>query len=134
MFSPRTKVLVVDDFSSVREMTVRALKELGFIHFIEAADGKIAWRALLSSIPPVGLIICDWNMPNSTGIDFLKKVRASERFKDLPFIISTTNNEKDQVLEAINLGVSNFIVKPCTVETLRQKLETIANKKAQTKN
>ena len=130
MFNIRTRILVVDDFKSMREMMIDALKMLGYTQILQAEDGDVAWRALSNIKPPVDLVIADWNMPKSTGYELLQKIRSDPRFKDLPFIMSTTENEKDKVLDAIKAGVTNYIVKPFTAETIRVKLEATAKKLA----
>ena len=114
----------------MREMMIDALKMLGYTQILQAEDGDVAWRALSNIKPPVDLVIADWNMPKSTGYELLQKIRSDPRFKDLPFIMSTTENEKDKVLDAIKAGVTNYIVKPFTAETIRVKLEATAKKLA----
>lgn len=128
MFDPSTHVLVVDDMLTMRKLVKKALKELKFTSFTEAEDGQKAWDALGAANPPIGLIVSDWNMPNCTGIDFLKRVRADARFKALPFLMVTAEAEKTQVAEAIKAGVSNYIVKPFTPQTLGVKIEQIYKK------
>ena len=116
------RVLVADDMMTMRKIVAKTLKELGFTDIIEAADGAQAWTALAQSEVPVGLIVSDWNMPNSTGIDLLKRVRSESRFKHLPFVLVTAESEKTQIIEAINAGASNYVVKPFTSDILREKL------------
>jgi two-component system chemotaxis response regulator CheY len=123
MFNLNTRVLVVDDMLTMRKIVIKTLKEIGFTDFIEAADGRLAYEALSGASPPIGLIISDWNMPNSTGIDLLRRVRAESKFKGLPFILVTAEAEKTQVAEAVQAGVTNYVVKPFTTELLREKLE-----------
>lgn len=129
MFAPNTRVLVVDDMLTMRKLVVKALKEIGFTDFIEAADGAKGWEALTNSEIPVGIVISDWNMPNSTGIDLLKRVRAESRFKDLPFLLVTAESDAEQVKEALKCGVSGYIVKPFTIDSLRERLETAHKRK-----
>lgn len=128
MFDPKTRVLVVDDMMTMRKLVVKALKEIGFTDFTEAADGRIAWETLGAATPPIGLIISDWNMPNATGIDLLRRVRAESRFKHLPFLLVTAEAERTQVAEALQAGVSNYVIKPFTADSLKEKLEA-AHKK-----
>ena len=125
MFDPKTRILIVDDFASMRKVTIQILTELGYSDFVEAADGKIAWNAIFNIKPSIQLVICDWNMPNATGIELLQKLRATERFEHLPFILSTTKGEKDSVLKAVECGADNYIVKPFTLEVFRQKLTSV---------
>ena len=130
MFDPSTHVLVVDDMLTMRKLVKKALKEIGFGVFSEAADGNLAWEALNAANPPIGLIVSDWNMPNCSGLDFLKKIRADEKFKKLSFLMVTAEAERAQVAEAIQAGVSNYVVKPFTPQTLQEKLEQIYRKKS----
>lgn len=122
MFDLKTKILVVDDMSTMRKLVMKTCQKLGFTDFVEAADGQLAWEVVTSD-KTIGLIISDWNMPNCTGIDFLKRVRADARFKHLPFFLVTAEAEKHQVLEAIKVGCSGYVIKPFTPESLGVKLE-----------
>ena len=131
MFDPKTKILIVDDMLTMRKLVVKICKELGFSDLTEATDGAKAWEAISSAEPPFGLVISDWNMPNTTGLDLLKRVRADQRFKKLPFVMVTAEAEQHQILEAVKSGVSNYVIKPFTAETLKEKLE-LAHKKSLT--
>lgn len=122
MFDLKTKILVVDDMATMRKLVMRTCKNIGFTEFVEAADGSLAWEALGNN-PGIGLIISDWNMPNCTGLDFLKRVRADARFKHLPFMLVTAEAEKGQIVDAIKSGCSGYVIKPFTDESLRGKLE-----------
>ena len=122
MFDLKTRVLVVDDMSTMRKIVSKSLKNIGFTDIIDAADGVQAFTALQSSEIPVGLIVSDWNMPNCTGLEFLKRVRASN-YKDVAFVLLTAESEIEQVKEAVAAGVDNYIVKPFTPAVLQQKLE-----------
>lgn len=130
MFDLKCKVLVVDDMMTMRKIVSKNLKDFGFTDVIEAADGNLAWTALTSSATPVQLIISDWNMPNCSGLEFLKKLRADAKFAKLPFIMLTAEAEAAQVKEALLAGVSNYIVKPFTAEALKIKLEQTHKKVA----
>jgi two-component system, chemotaxis family, chemotaxis protein CheY len=123
MFDPATKILVVDDMMTMRKIVVKACRDIGFTDIIEASDGIKAWDAVQTSPTPVGLIISDWNMPNSTGLDLLKRIRADGRFKEIPFVLLTAESEGHQVAEAVKSGVDNYIVKPFTSDLLQRKLE-----------
>ncbi len=118
------RVLVVDDFATMRRIIKNILLQLGFKNIIEADDGTTAWE-ILEKGEPVDLIISDWNMPKMTGIELLKKVRADDRFKDLPFLMVTAEAQKENIVEAVKYRVSQYIVKPFTPETLKEKLEKI---------
>ncbi len=122
MFDPATKILIVDDMSTMRKMVMKTCQKIGFTDFAEAADGVLAWEAVQND-KKIGLIISDWNMPNCTGLDFLKRVRADARFKHLPFLLVTAEAEKHQVIEAIKSGCSGYVVKPFTSEQLSGALE-----------
>lgn len=118
------RVLVVDDFATMRRIIKNILLQLGFKNIIEADDGTTAWE-ILEKGEPVDLIISDWNMPKMTGIELLKKVRSDDRFKDLPFLMVTAEAQKENIVEAVKYRVSQYIVKPFTPETLKEKLEKI---------
>lgn len=130
MFSPETKLLIVDDMMTMRKLVGKACKVLGFSDITEAGDGVQAWQILCQPDSNIQLVISDWNMPNCTGLDLLKKVRNDSRLKGLPFILLTAESEESQVKEAIMAGVDNYITKPFTAETLGAKLEAVYNKRA----
>ena len=120
----KIKVLVVDDFSTMRRIVKNILNQLGFSNIEEAEDGAIALKKLKND-DAFRLVISDWNMPNMMGIDLLKSVRADERLKDIPFLMVTAESQKDNVIEAVQAGVSNYIVKPFTADTLETKLNAV---------
>ncbi len=131
MFAPTTKVLICDDMLTMRMIIKKTLTTLGFTSISDFSDGAKAWAGLEDAAAkgePFQLILSDWNMPNMTGIDLLKKVRGDERFKALPFLLITAENEKSQVMEAIQAGVSQYVVKPFTPEALKEKLESVYKK------
>ncbi len=117
------RVLIVDDFSTMRRIIKNILRQLGFTNIIEADDGSAAWEILNKD--QVDFIISDWNMPQMTGIELLRKVRASEEFADLPFLMVTAEAQQENIIEAVQAKVSNYIVKPFTAETLGQKIDKI---------
>jgi len=120
---PKMKVLVVDDFSTMRRIVKNILRQLGFENIIEADDGTSAVSKLESE--RIDLVISDWNMPKMSGLELLKWVRSQDEFKDLPFLMVTAEAQKENVLEAVKAKVSNYIVKPFTAETLSEKIEKI---------
>ncbi len=123
-FDPSTmKVLVVDDFATMRRIIKNILLQLGFKNIIEADDGTTAWEILNKE--KIDLIISDWNMPKMPGIELLKKVRGDDRFKDIPFLMVTAEAQKENIVEAVKYRVSQYIVKPFTPETLQEKLKKI---------
>ena len=128
MFDPSTFVLVVDDMSTMRKIVMKNLKELGFSNFKEAADGSQAWEVISTSQPQIGIVVSDWNMPNCTGLELLKRVRSDSRFKKLPFLLVTAEAEQHQIIEAVKAGVDQYVVKPFTKEALLEKLTLVFEK------
>ena len=128
MFDLSTRILVVDDMLTMRKLVGKVCKDIGFTDITEAADGNLAWQALLAANPPIGLIISDWNMPNCSGIDLLRKIRSDQKYGKLPFILVTAEAEQSQIIEAVKAGVSNYVVKPFTADVLKQKLEQVHTK------
>lgn len=121
VFNPNMRVLVVDDFSTMRRIIKNILRQIGFANIAEADDGTTAWEMLNKD--KVDFIISDWNMPRMTGIELLRKVRASEEYGDLPFLMVTAEAHQENILEAVQAGVSNYIVKPFTAEVMKQKID-----------
>jgi two-component system chemotaxis response regulator CheY len=131
MFAPDCRVLVVDDMSSIRELVKNQLRILGFKHILEAGDGEEALRLLIQNSSPenrIQLVISDWNMPNMKGIDLLKHVRASSEWANLPFVLLTSEAERDQVTEAVLSGASQYIVKPFSAKIFEDKLKAAYQK------
>jgi two-component system chemotaxis response regulator CheY len=124
--SKKIRILVVDDFSTMRKIIKNILKQLGFENIVEADDGATGWEVL--NREKIDFIISDWNMPKMPGIDFLRKVRASEEFRDLPFLMVTAEAQQSNIIEAVQAKVSNYIVKPFTADSLAQKIEKIFGK------
>jgi len=118
-----TTILIVDDFSTMRRIMRSSLKQLGFLNVNEAEDGAIALKKL--KVEKVGLILADWNMPNMNGLDLLKSVRGDENLKNIPFIMVTAEGQKDNIMEAVQAGVNNYILKPFTPEVLKEKIEKV---------
>jgi two-component system chemotaxis response regulator CheY len=124
---PNMKILVVDDFATMRQIVRKSLGELGFSNVTEAVDGVDALAKLEKD--KFNFIISDWNMPNMMGLDFLKAVRGNERFKGIPFLMVTAEAKKENVFEAARAGVSQYIVKPFTVASLEEKINAIFAKR-----
>ncbi len=124
--NPNMRILVVDDFSTMRRIVRNILRQLGFNNIVEADDGSTAWEVLNKD--QVDFIVSDWNMPNMSGIELLRKVRSSEEFADLPFLMVTAEAQQENIIEAVQAKVSNYIVKPFTAETLAQKIDKIFGK------
>lgn len=119
------KILVVDDFSTMRRIVRNLLVELGFSGQLiqEADDGENALVMLKSQ--PFDMVVTDWNMPNMTGIDLLRAIRAEAALKGLPVLMVTAENNRDQIIAAAQAGVNGYIVKPFTAATLQEKLTKI---------
>ena len=128
MFSLNTRILVVDDMMTMRKLVTKVCKEIGFTDITEAADGALAWEVVANANPPIGLIISDWNMPNTSGLDLLKRVRSDSRFGKTPFVLVTAEAEQHQIVEAVKSGVSNYVIKPFTSDILKEKLEAVHKK------
>jgi len=123
MIDTSIKVLVVDDMSTMRRIVKNVLKEIGFSDMIEAENGQDALNKL--KVGDIGLIVSAWNMPVMQGIELLRAVRADAELKDLPFLMVTAEAQKENIIEAVQAGVSNYVVKPFTPEALQGKLEKI---------
>lgn len=126
MFALDTRILVIDDIASMRELVKNTLKGLGYKYIQEATDGDEGLRTLLQSNAvgtQIQLIISDWNMPNMKGLELLKQVRATAEWSTLPFILLTSEAERDQVTEAVLAGVSQYIVKPFSAKIFEEKLK-----------
>ncbi len=121
-------ILIVDDFSTMRQIVKKSLNSLGFNNVTEATDGNDALHKLENG--QFNFIISDWNMPNMMGIDLLKTIRSSEKLKSLPFLMVTAEANRDNIIEAAKAGVSQYIIKPFTIDALEQKITAIFNKKA----
>ncbi len=121
---PEMKILIVDDFPTMRRIVKTLLRQNGYTNFIEAEDGEIAYTTLQNN-PDIEFIVSDWNMPNMTGLELLKTVRADPKLKHLPFLMVTAEAEKENIIEAVKSGVNNYIVKPFTGQTLRDKMQKI---------
>ena len=120
------RILIVDDFSTMRKIIKNILRQLGYTNVVEADDGTTAWDVLNKD--NIQFIVSDWNMPKMSGIELLRKVRASEEYADLPFLMVTAEAQQENIIEAVQAKVSNYIVKPFTPETLGQKIQKIFGK------
>jgi two-component system chemotaxis response regulator CheY len=126
--STAIKYLVVDDFSTMRRIVKNLLQELGYQNIQEADDGKTAWPMLQAG--NFDFVITDWNMPLMPGLDLLKAIRADARLKSLPVLMVTAEAKREQIVEAVQAGVSGYVVKPFTAEILKQKLDKILQSRA----
>lgn len=123
MADPNMKILVVDDFSTMRRIVRNLLKELGFSNVYEAEDGVDALRKLRAET--FDFVVSDWNMPNMTGIDLLREIRKDGALKHLPVLMVTAEAKKENIIEAAQAGASGYVVKPFTAITLDEKLKKI---------
>jgi two-component system chemotaxis response regulator CheY len=123
MADTKMHILVVDDFATMRRIVKNILKQLGYENIHEADDGASTLEVLKRE--KIQFIISDWNMPQISGIELLKTVRATEEWKDLPFLMVTAEGQKEYVIEAVKHKVNNYIVKPFTPETLMEKIGKI---------
>ncbi len=122
------RILIVDDFSTMRRIVRGILKRLGYTNIDEADDGQGGLKKLKEGA--FQLVICDWNMPVMTGLDLLKAIRDDAQLKSIPFLMVTAEAKKENIVMAIQAGVSNYIVKPFTEETLSKKIEDIFKSQA----
>ena len=116
----KMKILVVDDFATMRKVVRNILRQLGFENVSEAENGEDGYRMTKSG--DFELIISDWNMPVMSGLEFLKAVRADEKTKTIPFLMVTAEALKENIIQAIQSGANNYIVKPFTPQTFEEKL------------
>ncbi len=117
------RILVVDDFSTMRRIVRNLLRELGFNNIEEAENGQEALHKLRAK--PFDFVVSDWNMPVMQGIDLLREIRSDPRLKAIPVLMVTAEAKRDNILEAAKAGVNGYIVKPFTAETLKEKLDAI---------
>ncbi len=117
------RILIVDDFATMRKVIRNLLKQVGYENIVEAEDGAIALRTLKAQ--KVDFVISDWNMPNMSVLELLKAVRADEELNSTPFLMVTAEALQENVIAAVKAGVSNYIVKPFTAEVLNSKIEKI---------
>ncbi len=117
------KILIVDDFSTMRRIIKNLLRDLGFNNTVEADDGNTALPILKAG--GIDFLVTDWNMPGMPGIDLLKAVRADENLSSLPVLLVTAEAKREQIVEAAEAGVNGYVVKPFTAETLKEKIDKI---------
>ena len=117
------KILAVDDSPTMRRIIINTLKRAGYNEVVEATDGKDAMAKM--KVEEVNFVITDWNMPEMDGLTFVTSLRSMEEYKSIPILMVTTRSVKDDIVEALKAGVNNYIVKPFTPDTLKQKIEQI---------
>lgn len=117
------KILIVDDFSTMRRIIKNLLRDLGFTNTSEADDGLTALPMLQAG--SFDFLVTDWNMPGMSGIDLLRQVRLDDRLKSLPVLMVTAEAKREQIIEAAQDGVNGYVVKPFTAQVLKEKIEKI---------
>jgi two-component system chemotaxis response regulator CheY len=117
------KILTVDDFSTMRRIIKNMLRQLGYNNVIEAEDGAAAFTRL--QMEQIDFVISDWNMPHMDGLELLKAIRADQALTAIPVLLVTAEALKENIVEAVKAGVNNYVVKPFTAETLKEKIEAI---------
>jgi len=117
------KILIVDDFSTMRRIIKNLLKDLGFTNTHEADDGSTALPMLKTS--DFDFLITDWNMPGMTGIDLLRAVRSDDALSHMPVLMVTAEAKREQIVAAAQAGVNGYVVKPFTAQALKEKIEKI---------
>ncbi|MGO3453360.1 MAG: chemotaxis response regulator CheY [Marinomonadaceae bacterium] len=117
------KILIVDDFSTMRRIIKNLLRDLGFTNTVEADDGTTALPILQGG--SIDFLVTDWNMPGMTGIELLRAVRADAKLKTIPVLMVTAEAKRDQIIAAAQAGVNGYVVKPFTAVALKEKIEKI---------
>jgi Response regulator containing a CheY-like receiver domain and a GGDEF domain len=118
------KFLVVDDSVTMRRIVANSLRNLGYENFVEAADGKDALTKLTSD-DQINFVITDWNMPVMTGLEMTKAIRGDDKYAKLPILMVTTRGIKEDIVEALQAKVNNYVVKPFTPQILKEKIDQI---------
>lgn len=121
--STEKKILVVDDFSTMRRIVINILHRLGYTNVVEAENGADALKKLKEE--KFELVISDWNMPTMTGLELLQAVRSDDSLKDTPFLMVTAEGRKENILTAVKSGANNYVVKPFNQATLEEKINAI---------
>ncbi|NKF21708.1 chemotaxis response regulator CheY [Solimonas marina] len=124
------KILVVDDFSTMRRIVRNLLGDLGYTNIAEADDGKSAWPMLQGG--GFDFVVTDWNMPGMTGIELLRTIRGDERIGKTPVLMVTAEAQREQIIEAAQAGVNGYIIKPFNAATLKEKIDKIFQRIAET--
>jgi two-component system, chemotaxis family, chemotaxis protein CheY len=122
------KFLVVDDYSTMRRIIKNLLHDLGYANVTEADDGNTALPLLQAG--NFDFLITDWNMPGMAGLDLLKAVRSNDKLKKMPVLMLTAEAKREQIVEAAQAGVSGYVIKPFTAQTLKEKIDKILESRA----
>jgi two-component system chemotaxis response regulator CheY len=123
MVDGNMKILVADDFATMRRIIRTCLRQVGYKNILEADDGTTALAVLKTE--RIDFVIADWNMPRMTGLDLLKAIRSDRVLKDIPFLMVTAEAQKDNIIEAIQSGANSYLLKPFTAEILKEKIDQI---------
>ena len=115
------RILVVDDSSTMRRIIINTQNKIGYSDCAEASNGREGVERLAAG--PVDMIITDWNMPEMSGVDFIRAVRANDQFKHLPVLMVTTNAAQEDIVQALDAGVNNYVVKPFTPDTIKERIQ-----------
>ena len=123
-------ILIAEDMPALLTVIEKILIRNGFNKVLKASDGEVAWEVMSSNLgteDEVGLIICDWNMPNLSGLELLERMKSKDELSEIPFIMVTTEGAKTKVVEALLKGVSNYLVKPIDEDALVKKVNKVLN-------
>jgi two-component system, chemotaxis family, chemotaxis protein CheY len=120
------RILVVDDSTTMRRILINTLSKLGYNDVVDGCNGREGLERMATA--PVDLVITDWNMPEMSGIEFIRNIRGHDRFKTIPVLMVTTNAAKDDIVEALKAGVNNYVVKPFTPDVIKEKIEAVLSK------
>jgi two-component system chemotaxis response regulator CheY len=120
------RILVVDDSTTMRRILVNTLGKLGYTDVVDGSNGREGLDRLAAT--PIDLVITDWNMPEMSGIEFIRNIRSTDKTKSIPVLMVTTNAAKDDIVEALQAGVNNYVVKPFTPEVIKEKIEAVLGK------
>jgi two-component system, chemotaxis family, chemotaxis protein CheY len=120
------RFLVVDDSSTMRRIIINTLNKLGHQEIVEASNGREGIDRLATA--DVDMVITDWNMPEMNGIEFIRALRALDKMKETPILMVTTNAAKDDIVEALRAGVNNYIIKPFTPDTFKEKIAAVTTR------
>ncbi|MBI2520692.1 MAG: response regulator [Bdellovibrio sp.] len=129
--SANLRILVIDDMAVMRKIVVKQLETMGYKNIETAENGKDALQKILDGVKnnsPVQFIVSDWNMPEMSGLELLKALRSKKPLADIPFLMVTAEGEKDQIMAAIQAGVTNYIVKPFSPATFKEKMDLVLKK------
>lgn len=127
MLPDSARILIVDDMIAIRDMVRNHFRSLGYNNIVEAEDGQVALLKLIEAVEsgnPFDFVVSDWNMPNMKGIDLLKHVRGHAKIKNTPFVMLTSESEKQHVTDAVLAGVSQYIIKPFSAKMFQDKINS----------